>query len=115
MDCVLPEFVSGDAFYVPTPADGMAFVEVSPPGKPVPGRWVSGADYCSWWWKRNSGTDDYTPYFQRPTIMETSHCEVDLTGKPLLAVDEVKRQFSRIMGMLEASRERARPTAEAAE
>jgi hypothetical protein len=103
MDCVLPDFVSGDAFYVPTPADGMAFVEVSPPGKPVPGRWVDASTYCAWFWARNSYTRDYHEYFQRPTLMETSTREVDLTGKPLIAADEVKRQFVNVMDMLEAS------------
>jgi hypothetical protein len=104
MDCLMPEFVREGAYYVPTPADGMAFVEVSPPGKVVPGRWVSGADYCSLWWARNSHAEDYHSYFKRPTLMETSHREVDLTGKPLVDAGEVKRQFSQVMDMLEASR-----------
>jgi hypothetical protein len=106
MDCLMPEFVDGAEFHVPTPADGMAFVEVSPPGKPVPGRWVSGADYCSWWWARNSFTRDYHAYFQRPTLMETSRLDADMAGKPLVAADEVKRQFVTVMDMLEASRGR---------
>jgi hypothetical protein len=101
MDCVLPDFVSGDAFYVPTPADGMAFVEVSPPGKPVPGRWVDAASYCSWWWKRNSNTRDYHPYFRRPTLMATSRYAADMAGKPLIEPDDVERQFAQVMDMLE--------------
>jgi hypothetical protein len=111
---VLPEFVSGDAFYVPTPADGMAFVEVSPPGKPVPGRWVDAASYCSWWWKRNRHSDDYTPYFQRPTLMETSRHDADMVGNLLPEAAEVRREFVKVMDMLEASRDRHR-LAEAAE
>jgi hypothetical protein len=106
MDCLLPEFVPDDQFYVPTPADGMAFVEVSPPGKPVPGRWVSGSDYCEWWWARNSFVRDYHAYFKRPTIFETSPRDADMAGRPLLAADEVRRQFVQVMDMLEASRAR---------
>jgi hypothetical protein len=105
MDCLMPEFVSG-SFHVPTPADGMAFVEVSPPGKPVPGKWVDGAAYCSWWWARNSYTRDYHAYFQRPTLMETSCHDADMAGNLLPDADEVRRQFSQVMDMLEASRSR---------
>jgi hypothetical protein len=38
--------------------------------------------------------------------METSPRDADMAGKPLLAADEVKRQFSQVMDMLEASRGR---------
>jgi hypothetical protein len=115
MDCVLPDFVQDDQFYVPTPADGMAFVEVSPPGKPVAGKWVDAASYCSWWWKRNSFSRVYHPYFQRPTLMATSRHDADMVGNLLPEAAEVRREFSMIMNMLEASRAPASAWPRAAE
>jgi hypothetical protein len=97
MDCLMPEFVA-DSFHVPTPADGMAFVEVSGPGKHIPGKWVDGSTYCDWVWNRLNFQRDYFPYFKRPMVLETSH------NADMLTVDEVRRQFAQIMDLLEASR-----------
>lgn len=105
MDCLLTEFVppgeSGEPrIYVPKPSDGLAFIEVSPPGKRVFGQFVSGPQFCEWLWNRVSFTRDYWPYFKRPMVMET-----DLNPDMPFGF-EVEKQFSQIMDMLEGTRAR---------
>jgi hypothetical protein len=110
MDCLMPEFIppsetTGEPrIYTPKPSDGLAFMEVSMPGKRIPGRFVDAARYCEWMWNRVSFTRDYWPYFKRPMVLETSPRHADLSGKPVLPAAEIQKQFDQIMGMLEASR-----------
>jgi hypothetical protein len=105
MDCLLPEFVppgeSGEPrIYVPKPSDGCAMVEVSMPGKPIPGKFVTAPEFCEWLWNRVSFTRDYWPYLKRPMVMETE------LNPDLPAPKEIEGQFATIMDLLEGSRAR---------
>jgi hypothetical protein len=93
MDCLLPEYVPGE-FYVPTPEDGLGFVEVSDFRKPELGQSVDADEFAEWVFNQTSFTADYWPYFQRPTIMPCSYQEDGLEEA------EIDRQYTAVMDVL---------------
>ena len=94
MDCLTPEYVPGE-FYVPTPQDQMAFVEVSDFRKPELGQSVSADGFAEWVFNQTSFTDDYWPYFKRPSVMR---CSPQPEG---LDESEIDRQYAQVMEVLE--------------
>jgi hypothetical protein len=113
MDCLMPEFIppsetTGEPrIYTPKPSDGLAFMEVSMPGKRVPGRFVDANKYCEWMWNRVSFVRDYWPYFKRPMLLETTEPRsADVKGKPVLKAADVPKEFGQILQLLEDNRAR---------
>ncbi len=99
MDCLTPEYVPGE-FYVPTPQDQMAFVEVSDFRKPELGQSVTADGFAEWVYNQTSFTDDYWPYFKRPSVMR---CSPQPEG---LDEAEIDRQYAQVMDILATRKEK---------
>lgn len=99
MDCLLPEYVPGE-FYVPTPQDQMAFLEVSDFRKPELGHSVDADEFAEWVYNQTSFTEDYWPYFKRPSVMK---CSLQPDG---MDEAEIDRQYAQIMDVLAVRKER---------
>lgn len=94
MDCLSPEYVPGE-FYVPTPQDQMAFVEVSDFRKPELGHAVGADAFAEWVYNQTSFTDDYWPYFKRPSVMK---CSPQPEG---MDEAEIDKQYAQVMEILD--------------
>ena len=103
MDCLMPDYVPDNVFHVPTPEDGMSFVDASAPGKPIHGAWVTPEEWCEWWQGRVRMYEGYWPYFARPFTLPTT--PLTLVGVNLPSAESVREQFAKAMAMLEQSRD----------
>ena len=82
MDTMLPEYVPPEAgFYVPTIDDGMAFIEISTDRKPVLSKRVGEGEFAEWVLCQTSFTDDYWPYFNRPSLIPCTRREDGATNE----------------------------------
>lgn len=99
LDTMMPEYIPADVgFYVPDMTDGMNFIEISGDGKPVLSSRVAEDEFASWVLCQTSFTDDYWPYFNRPSLMPITYREDGMTR------DEIDAQVKQVHGILDKHR-----------